>query len=494
MGVLKKLAGQTVLYGLSSVVPRFLNYLLFPIYTRFFNPSTYGVHTELYAYLAFLLILLTFGLETGYFRFATNGDEDKGKVYSNSFYFLISTGLLFVTLLFGFTDSIVTSLGSEYHPYYIYFLVLVIFFDSASALPFAKLRLLNRPIVFSFFKIGSVAINLLFNVIFLYIVPKYFPQWQYFLFPEKYYVGYVFLANLIGSAVTFVGLLIFMGIPKFDFDAKLIKRLLAYSLPLLIAGLGGTTNESFDRIFLKYLLPDNVNALYELGIYGSNVKLAVLMVLFIQMYRFAAEPFFFSYSKKDDSKQMYAKLLKYFIVFCLIIFLGVSLNLHLFQFLVGQEFRVGLSIVPILLMANLLYGVYFNISVWYKLTNKTHYGIIYTFTGAIVTIAINFALIPLIGAYGAALARLVCYFVMTIACLYGAYKFYSIPYDVRAILQYFLVALAIFLSIFFMPTSSFFLQTLLGLAGIILFLIFVIYKENLFNSLLSFAHGSQNNK
>ncbi|MBN1989042.1 MAG: polysaccharide biosynthesis protein [Bacteroidales bacterium] len=452
------------------------------------------MHTELYAYLAFLLILLTFGLETGYFRFATNAGESKSKVYSNSFYFLLFTGLIFVLLLFLFTKPIIVTLGADYHSYYIYFLVLVIFFDSASALPFAKLRLMDRPIVFSLFKIGSVAINLFFNVVFLYIIPKYFPQWQYVLFSERYYVGYVFLANLIGSGVTFIGLLVFMGVPKFDFDGKLIKRLLAYSLPLLIAGLGGTTNESFDRIFLKYLLPSNVDALYELGIYGSNVKLAVLMVLFIQMYRFAAEPFFFSYSKQADSKQMYAKLLKYFVIFCLLIFLGVSLNLHLFKFLVGAQFRVGLSIVPILLMANLLYGVYFNISVWYKLTNKTHYGIIYTFTGAVITIAINFALIPIIGAYGAALARLVCYFVMTLACLYGAYKYYGIPYELRTIGLYFFVAIAIFLVIFFIPVTSFVLQTVFGLIGIILFLIFVIYNEKLFNQLLSLVHGSKNHQ
>lgn len=479
MHYLKKLAGQTAIYGLSSVVPRLLNYFLIPLYTRVFLPEEYGIVTEMYAYIGFLLVFLTFGMETGYFRFAGKEKDDRA-IYSTAFYSLLVTSTIFILIVFLFARQIVTGLGYSQNPEYVILLSFIVGLDAFCAIPFARLRLQNRALTFSVIKIVSVLVNVLLNLFFLKILPKH----PFFLqnFPQGLNLGitYVFISNVVSSSVTTILLLHFVkGFPPFLKFEKL-KPLIIYSLPLLISGLGGTTNESFDRIFIKYLVPEENNPLYQLGIYGSNVKLAVLMVLFIQMYRYAAEPFFFANIDRKDSPEIYASMLKYFVAFTLLIFLGVALFTDIFKYLVGKNFREGLDVVPILLMANLLYGIFFNLSIWYKVTNKTWYGIYYTFAGATLTILLNIILIPRIGFYGAAVARLACYSLMCVLCIIGGNRHFPIPYDGKKILIYIGIALLIFFICYFAPITSIFYSYLLRVILIGFFILFFLKNEKVF--------------
>lgn len=448
MSFLKKLAGQTAVYGLSSVVPRLLNYLLVPLYTRVLLPEEYGVVTEMYAYLGFFLVLLTFGFETGFFRLA-NTDSSSDRVYSTAFYSLLFTSFLFIASMWLLANPLISILGYPGHSEYIIILASVIALDSFASIPFARLRMQGKAITFAGIKIIGVVINILLNIFFLIICPSIPELSHLFLTQGSNGIYYIFLSNLASSLFTAVAVTIMAGSFPSNFSFSTLKSLLIYSLPLVISGLGGTTNESFDRVFIKYLVPDGYSPLHELGIYGANVKLAVIMVLFIQMYRYAVEPFFFSSTDKNSNPDNYARLLKYFVIFCLFIFLSVSLFTNFLQFLVGKNFREGLGVIPILLLANLFYGIYFNLSFWYKLTSKTWYGIYYTFVGALVTIVVNLVLIPLISYYGAAIARLLCYIVMCILCYYGARKYYPVPYPIRRILIYILSAILLFVAGFY---------------------------------------------
>lgn len=478
MGYLKKLAGQTAIYGLSSVVPRLLNYMLVPLYTRVFLPEEYGIVTELYAYLGFLLVFLTFGFETGYFRFATKA-EDTNKVYSSAFYFLLITSVLFATTLYLVSNNISTYLGYAGHPEYIYLLAIVIAIDSFCAIPFARLRLLNRPIMFSTIKIINVLINVFLNFFFLKICPNYDFPLKSLLFDPDLGITYIFISNLVSSLFVMVMLFFVSGTVPARFTLSHIKTIFVYSFPLLISGLGGTTNESFDRIFIKYLIGEENNPLYQLGIYGANVKLAVLMVLFIQMYRYAAEPFFFAHADKKDSPIIYSSMMKYFLVFTLLIFLGVGLFTDIFVILIGKDFREGLNVVPILLLANLFYGIFFNLSIWYKVTNKTWYGIYYTFAGALVTVTLNILLIPVIGYYGAAVARLGCYILMCALCFYGGQKNYYIPYQTKRLLTYLFTALTIFAAGYFLHINSLVLSFIFRILLLALFVLVFLRVEKI---------------
>jgi len=411
MSTVKQLYSQSIIYGLSTIVPRLLNYLLVPLHTSIMtDPRQYGIITEFYAYISFILILLTFGLETGYFRFVNKYKNDES-VYSSAFGFVTFISLFFFIGISAFSHDISNALGNNYLPIYIITTAAIVMLDSVTALPFAKLRNQNRPIVFSIIKISGVLLNVLLNVLFFVLLsPKFLDK----IFPNVNILYFVFLSNLIQNIFVFVMVTIFTGLPKIRINKKILKELLLYSLPILLAGLSGTTNEAFDRLFIKYLLPETVDPLYQLGIYGASVKLAVLLVLFVQMYRFAAEPFFFKTSGTKEHSMLYGKSLKYFLIFTVIISLAITFNLPILKYLIGKNYRGSLYIVPILLLANIFYGLYFNLSFWYKLSDKTLYALKYSVIGSVITISSNILLIPLIGIYGAALSRLITYFVMTI--------------------------------------------------------------------------------
>ncbi len=475
MPSLKTLYSQSFIYGLSTVLPRLLNYFLVFFHTRIFIPSEYGIITELYAYVTFFLILLTFGLETGFFRFASK-KESINEVYPTSFYFLALTSTISAILFIIYSVPVSHLLGSKYSCLYIASLGLVVSIDAFTSLPFAKLRYQNRPLVFSFIKIFGVSINVLLNIIFLKIIDKHT---LLSLFGTNDLILFVFIANLIQSIVVLILVLLKTGIPHFSIDKKLLKEILVYSLPLLLAGLGGTTNESFDRIFLRFLLPIDSDPQYQLGIYGSNSKLAVLLLLFIQMYRFAAEPFFFQNQKEKNSKEFFGKSFTIFLVFCLVIFLFISLNIPVFKYFVGASFREQLFIVPIMLLANILYGTFFNFSFWYKLEGKTLYGIKYTFIGAFFTIVLNVLLIPLIGIYGAALARVICYLIMNYMVYRDGLKSGFLFLEKRKIFTYSILALVIFgLSVLIFFISSI-LSVLVSNVMILLFIFYILKSERI---------------
>lgn len=472
MASLRQLFSQSVVYGLSTVVPRLLNYLLVPIHTRMFSdPASYGIITELYAYIAFLLVLLTFGLETGFFRFASKR-ADAPSVYSTVFYFMLLATSLAGAVFFLISGQAAHILGPEFNPGYIQILGFVVATDAFMAIPFAKLRLDSRPLAFSAVKIAGVAVNVGLNIL-IYICLRYdvCPH----LVNESSLLMLLFGANLVQNLVALVMVLCMAGVPKPLFDRRLLRQILAYSLPLLIAGLAGTTNEAMDRIFIRHLLPADVNALYELGIYSSNVKLAVLMLLFIQMYRFAAEPFFFNLNaSKEGIAGLFPKTQKYFIVFCAIIFMGITFNLPMLKYIVGEEYRTSLYIVPLLLVANILYGTYFNLSFWYKLKDKTLYGIKYAVLGALITIASNVVLIPLIGIYGAAVSRIVCYGAMNVISFRDGKRAGFVGIETHHLPFYLLAVAAIsvigFASLYFNEWMSMLLADVLILAFVGLFI------------------------
>lgn len=483
MASLKQLFSQSVIYGLSTVVPRLLNYLLVPLHTRVFeNPANYGVITELYAYITFLLILLTFGLETGFFRFASKS-ENRNAVYSTVFYTILATSSIATVLFYIFSGNIANALGSEFLPEYIIVLGFVVATDAFMSIPFAKLRLENKAFAFSSIKIIGVSVNVALNLLIYYCLQK----GLFITYINKETILLlIFYANLVQNIVSIVLVLFIAKIPRIYFDTKLFKSITKYSLPLLIAGMAGTTNEAMDRIFIRFLLPNNYNALYELGIYGSNVKLAVLMLLFIQMYRFAAEPFFFKlHNSKDGTNSLFPKTQKYFIVFCLIIFLGITFNLPIIKYIVGVEYRKKMMIVPILLLSNILFGTFFNLSFWYKLTDKTLFGIKYTALGALITIISNIILIPLIGIYGAAVSRVICYGIMNILSYHDGKKTGLVKIETNNLNLYLFIFVAIVVSSLLLSTVNIVLSVCFANISILGFVYTFIKTEKIIVPLIN---------
>lgn len=436
---LRSLAGQTAVYGMGTIIPRLLNYLLVPFYTRVFAEEAYGQITELYAYVAFLLVFLTYGMETAFFRFAQKGDSNK--VFNTVWTSIITSSSVFILLIALFYKPLAFSIGYQAAPSFILLIALIVALDAVTAIPFARLRQQNKARIFALIKIANVAFNIGFNVLFLIIIPAQSAQWSSaILGPDSGLVIWVFVSNLLASLITLMLLLPHIAKFRFQMDISLLRPMLTYALPVLVVGLAGMVNEVIDKLLLKHLLPDPNTALAQVGIYGANYKLAVLMTLFIQMFRYAAEPFFFANAEKKDSPELFARTTNYFIIFGLLIFLLVTLYLDFFKLLIGPAFHDGLDIVPIILMANLFYGIFFNLSVWYKVTDRTRYGAVISLIGAGITLLLNILLIPKWGYLGSAWAHFACYFVMmAISYLWGK-RFYKIPYKLGAALGYALFA------------------------------------------------------
>ena len=435
MNPLKKLASQTAIYGLSSVVGRLLNYLLVPLYTRYFLPAEYGVVTELYAYVAFLVVMLTYGMETAFFRFSKK--EETTKVYSTTLISLLISSVVFVGLIFLNSSAISQWLGYANHPEYIQFFALIIGMDAVASISFAKLREQDKAMRFAFIRIVNIMVNIGLNL--------------YFIVYQEYGIAYIFIANLVASVITLLMLFPQMISSSWVFDKKLWKKMMIYALPLLIAGLAGMTNETIDRILLKHLLPNTDIAASELGLYGAFYKLSIIMILFIQTFRFAAEPFFFAQEKEGNSRKIYADVMKYFTIIMAFIFLGVTIFYDVIKGFLGSEYHDdrGFLVVSILLLANLFLGIYYNLSIWYKLTEKTKYGAYLSIFGAIITLSLNFTLIPVLGFVGCAWATLVCYFSMTVASYYLGKRHFSVPYQVKRIALYLFGMLCIYFCIYF---------------------------------------------
>ena len=443
MNPLKKLLGQTAIYGLSSIVGRLLNYLLVPLYTRYFTTSEYGDVTLLYAYAAFLLIILSYGIETAFFRFSQR-EPNKRVVYSTALISLLISSSLFVGFIYFNAQSIANSLSFGQHPEYIQYFAFIIGLDTLSSISFAKLRELNQATRFALIRLLNIFINIGLNLFFIIYCPfainNNLPTAEFIqsIYSPSIGIGYIFIANLISSVVTILMLVPEMSKSLWRFDKALWRKMMVYALPLMVAGLAGITNETIDRILLQYLLPADISA-SEIGLYSAFYKLSIIMTLFVQTFRFAAEPFFFSQERERNAKQVYAQVMKYFSIVTAFIFLSVMIYYDLVKQFIGTSFHDerGATIVPILLLANLFLGLYYNLSVWYKLTEKTSYGAYMSLFGAAITIVLNLVLIPYFGFVGSAWATLCCYFLMALCSYFLGQKYYPIPYPLGRIAMYF---------------------------------------------------------
>jgi O-antigen/teichoic acid export membrane protein len=451
MSVLKKLAGETASYGISTILGRSLNFLLVAVHTLAFMPQEMGINVKLYGYVAIANIIYTYGMETAFFRFAP---ENKTKYYNIIQSSIIVSSIFFSAILIIFASPIIAYLGYPGKETFLIWLALIIAIDAITAIPFARLRLEKKTKRFVKAKIINILINIFLNVLFLLVFKK-IAEGDYFislqpiaqkLYNPKIGAGYIFLANLIANATFFYFLRPEFRDFKFQFDKQEFKKLWIYAYPLMIMMVASTYNLVFDRLLLEKFLPEgfypNRSSQEALGIYGSVYKLSIFMSLATQAFRYAAEPFFLSKTGDKNSPETLADVTKWFLITCIFIWLGVSLNLDILQRLfLGQKiYWEGIAVVPVLLLANLFLGIYYNISVWFKLNNKTYFGTLITFIGLAITIIANIILIPRIGYMGCAVAFLISCFSMTALCYLLGQRYYPVPYKIESALGYIISA------------------------------------------------------
>ncbi len=477
MNPLRRLAGQTAIYGLSNIVGRVINFLLVPLYTRVFAPGEYGVVTEMYVYVAFLLIVLTYGMETALFRFSEEDPKSKDRVFSTSLISVLATSALFILLVLLFRHPLAQVMRYGDHVEYIVVLAFIVGLDAFSAIPYARLRAQNRPWRFAAVRLTGILVNISLVLFFLLLCPWLAEHGSPGMkaLVQKIYdpeigVGYVFISNLLATlwSLALLSPVVFSARPVLD--TRLWKSMLIYALPLLVAGMAGWVNEALDKLLLKYILPEEI-AMEQVGIYGAVYKLAIMMTLFVQAFRFAAEPFYFAQARRPDAKKLFSRVMNYFVLVMLLLFLVITLFMDVFKHFIGPAFHEGLSVVPILLLANLFLGIYWNLSIWYKLTGKTGYGAWFALFGALVTILLNIWWIPLFGYHGSAWATLVCYFSLALLSLFFGQRHYRIPYDILYVLALIAMALGIYFAAGLTDPLPVVWQYVLSLGLILLFLL-----------------------
>lgn len=450
MNPLKRLAGQTAIYGLPSILGRILGYLLVPLYTRIFWPGDYGTVNVFYAYASFLMVVLTYGMETAFFRF-NEGEENKEKVFSAGMISLVVSSLVFLFLTSVFAQPLARWIDYPDHKEYVIWFAWMLSLDALSAIPFARLRAQNKARRFATIKFINIFINIGLNLFFLLLCPYLMNHFKegpvikilHLVYRSDWRIEYIFISNLVASAATLILLIPQYTGLKWQIDKKLWRRMIIYAFPLLFAGMAGMVNETFDRLLLRYLLPENISS-YQVGIYSACYKISILMTIFIQAYKYAAEPFFFALAKEKDAKMVYAKIMNYFIITVSLIFLATMLYLDDFvmRILVGKRYWEGKGVIPILMMANLFLGVYYNLSIWYKLTSKTFWGAWLSVIGAVITLSLNFWWIPLspdhliYGYLGSAWATFICYGAMMILSYVIGRKYFPVPYNLLKFFGY----------------------------------------------------------
>ena len=448
MSLLKKLVGQTAIYGLSSIVGRLLNFLLVPLYTGIFAPEEYGIFSVIMTVVAFAMVVLTYGFETAFFHF-TNKEEDSEKVLSTGFISLLSTSLLFLVLATFNSQYVANLLHVSEYPNFISWLVWILVLDVLTTLPFAKLRVDHRAWRFAFVRLVNIGVNIGLNLFFYLLCPYLLKQGFALNFVGSIYdpamgIGYIFISNLIASAVMLLLLTPEIFKLKFSFDFAVWKKMWKYGFPLLIGGLAYVTNETADKLLLKHLLPADT-ATAQVGVYSACYKIAIFMSLFIQAFRYGAEPFFFAQAQKKDAKEQYAIVMRYFIAFTAFIFLSINVFIDIIKhFIQDEAYHAGLDVVPILLLANLFLGMYYNLSVWYKVSEKTRFGAYLSLAGAAITIGLNILLIPTMSYMGSAWATLICYASMCVMSYVFSRRHYPISYNWKYICFYLLFALGLF--------------------------------------------------
>ena len=417
---MKSLAKDTAIYGLSSIIGKFLNYLLVPLYTYVLaRTDDYGIVTNLYAWTALLLVILTYGMETGFFRFANREDYDAKSVYKTAYITLLSTSTLFAVLCVLFQGSISVVLGYPGHSEFIAMMAVTVAIDAFACIPFAYLRYQKRPLVFAALKLLFVVLNIGFNILFLVVL-------------GKNDVFYVFLSNILATTIQTLCLLPFTMPRGGYFDGAVLKEMLRYSLPLLVLGVAGIMNQTLDRILFPYLYTGE-DAQAQLGIYGACFKVAMVMMMFTQAFRYAYEPFVFAKHKDRQSVEAYADAMKYYIIFSYLILLGVIFYLDIFRYIVSSAYWEGLKIVPVVLWTYVFQGIYFNLSFWYKLTDETKWGAYFSLIGLVITLVLQIVGVPLVGYWASCGSSLVCYFVIMLLSYFIGQKKAPIPYDLKRI-------------------------------------------------------------
>lgn len=450
MGAVKSLAKDTAIYGLSSIIGRFLNWCLVPMYTHAFLKSEYGIVTIVYTVVAIALIVLTYGMETGFFRFANHERyKDPMRVYSTSLISLGITSTLFIVAIMAFLTPVAAVMECEGHESYIAMMAVAVAVDAFTALPFSYLRYRKRPMRFAALKLVNIGCNIGLNLFFILVCPWLWenaPGWIAWFYDPDFGIGYIFLANLISSLLNLVLLVPELCGFSYRFDARLWREMVVYSWPLLVLGLAGVMNQSIYSVLFPYLYPDKSEALAQVGIYGANYKIAIVMVMFIQAFRFAYEPFIFARSRDrgEDRLKSYSDAMRWFVIFAMFIFLGVMFYLDVLRYFISPDYFSGLKVVPIVMMAEFFFGIFFNLSLWYKLTDKTIWGTWFSLLGLVVTIGLNVLLVPHIGYMGCAWAAFACYgTMMVISYLVGRVK-YPIDYKVPRLLFYVILAMALY--------------------------------------------------
>lgn len=466
MAGLKSLAKETAIYGVSSIVGRFLNYLLVPVYTIALPASSggYGVVTNIYAWVALILVLLTCGMETGFFRFANKGQDDPMRVYSTTLLSVSIGSLVFVALGLLFLEPIAGWLEYGEHPWYIGMMMIVVAMDAIQSIPFAYLRYKKRPIKFAALKLLFIFLNIALNLF-------------YYVILEGNDVGYAFLFNLVCTSVVIVCMIPELRGFTYVLDKELLKRMLRYSLPLVILGVAGILNQVADKIIFPFVYPDEAEATIQLGIYGAASKIAMIMAMFTQAFRFAYEPFVFGKSKEKDSREMYAQAMKFFIIFTLLAFLAVMFYLDILRHVIGRDYWDGLRVVPIVMAAEIFMGIYFNLSFWYKLIDETRWGAYFSLTGCIILILMNIFLVPKYGYIACAWAGFTGYGVAMLLSYFVGQKKYPIQYDLKAIGMYVLLAAVLYVAAEYVSIDNIYLRMAYRTVLLLLFIAYVVKRD-----------------
>ncbi len=475
MGLYKRLFKQTAIYGLATVLPRMFSFLLVPLYTDLLPKAEYGKVSVIFAYMIFVNVFLAYGMETAFFRFF-NKESDKKVVLETSMVSIFWTTLsfLFISLLFRDSLAAWSGIDAQYISYTIWILAL----DALVIIPFSKLRAYQKPMVYAAIKIGNVVVNLVLSLLFLVYIPMLIEANPHgFLrsvYVDNFQIGYIFLANIIASLLTFVALFPDYVYLNWKVDTNLWKRMMRYGIPIMVAGIAFAINEQFDKILLSKLLPANI-AEAEVGVYSACYKLGLFMVLYRTAYTLGIEPFFFSHAADKNAPQTYAMVTKYFVIFGSFILLAVIVFADLFKLLMIRDssYWVAMKVVPLIILANFFLGIYTNLSVWYKLIDKTYIGAYISIVGAIITLVLNFLLIPTMSYYGSAIATIAAYGSMMFISYYLGNKYYPIPYDLKKIGGY------LSLSILFSAVSFYGFREnyYVGISLLIAFLYFIYHNE-----------------
>ena len=457
MANLKSLAKDTAIYGLSSIVARFINYLLVPIQTARFAASggEYGIITHVYAYVSLLIILLTFGMETTFFRFMSKEGEDPKKVYSTTLTMVVMTSLISSLLVLTFLHPIATAAGYADHPEYVAVMYVTVAIDAFMAIPFAYLRYLHRPIKFALLKIINILLNITLNILYLIILPVLKLN-LFGIYDEQFTldVAFVFYINLFCTCATLLMLWKEWMTMPFKIDKATCKRMLSYTWPLLVMGLAGQLNQAASQILFPYLFDGTQDEANEqLGIYGACIKIAMIMVMITQAFRFAYEPFVFGKYKDKDNRETYAQAMKYYLIFTLLAFLVVMGYLEILKFIIGESYWEGLRVVPIVMAAEIMFGVFFNLSFWYKLTDRTIWGAYFSGIGAVVLIVIDILMIPRFSYMACAWAGFAAYATSMILSYLIGQRFYPIAYPIRQMSIYVLLTMILLIGILYMNSQ-----------------------------------------